>query len=75
MAHETSAEDFDLLRRRCDALNLYVNRHRQWDPTRGTGDLYLMRKKKFGSEHEPSILRYATAEEIWGYIKREHRHA
>lgn len=76
MALETSDEDFDLLRRRCDELNLFVQRHKQWDPIRGTGDLYLMPKRKFREEHCDSILRYATAEQIWDYIKKmEKRYA
>ena len=62
--NETPQEEFDLLRMRADAQNLYVNRHKQWDATRGTGDLYLQTKKKFRSEKAETIMRYATADDI-----------
>jgi hypothetical protein len=38
---ETEQMELDLLQRRADAVNHYVNRHRTWDPARGGGDLYL----------------------------------
>jgi hypothetical protein len=65
MSAETSEMELDLLQRRADATNCYCNRHRNWDPTRGNGDLYLQLKKKYrGDPNGESILRYATADEI-----------
>jgi hypothetical protein len=57
--------EFDLVQRRADAANYYIQRHKNWDPTRGNGDLYLQHKKKFrGDPNGESILRFATADEI-----------
>lgn len=73
---ETDAVEFDLLRRRADAANCFVQRHRDYDPARGGGDLYLQPKRKFRSEHVESILRFATADEIHrklGEIERGER--
>ena len=64
MAQETSEMEFDLVRRRADAGNFYVNRHKNWDPTRGGGGLYLQHKKKFRNEPNINILSFATADEI-----------
>jgi hypothetical protein len=62
---ETDEMEFDLLQRRADAAGMYVNRHKNWDPARGTGEFYLQRKKKFrGEPNGESILRYSTADEI-----------
>ena len=68
---ETDTAELEFIQRKADALNLYVNRHKQYDPLLPGGDLYLMRKKKFGSEHEPSILRYATADQIWSFLNQQ----
>ncbi len=67
---ETSQMELDLLQRRADASNFYVNRHRNWDSTRGNGDLYLMRKIKFRGDTRETILRYATADEIHAELGR-----
>lgn len=61
---ETSEMEFDLVRRRADAVNFYVNRHKDFDPTRGTGDLYLQPRRKFRREHVNTVLGYATADQI-----------
>ena len=61
---ETDEMELDLLRRRADACGMYVNRHKEWDPNRGNGDLYLQRKKKFRYERNEDVLRYATADQI-----------
>lgn len=61
---ETDEIELDLLRRRADASNYYVNKHKGWDPTRGNGDLYLQRKVKFRTEPKETILRFSTAEQI-----------
>jgi hypothetical protein len=65
MSAETDDMELDLVQRRADAAGYYVNRHRNWDPARGTGDLYMQRKKKYrGDENGASILRYSTADEV-----------
>jgi hypothetical protein len=61
---ETDQMEFDLLQRRARAAGYYVNRHKNWDPARGTGDLYLQRAKKWRNEHEETLMSYATADEI-----------
>jgi len=65
---ETDEVEFDLLRRRAAELGFHVQRHRQFDPTLGNGDLYIMEKRRFRGEHVPSILRYATADDIHEYL-------
>jgi hypothetical protein len=65
---ETSTMEFDMLQRRAAELGFHVQRHRSWDPTYGTGDLYIMEKRRFRGEHCDSILRYATAEQIHAYL-------
>lgn len=65
MASETSQMELDLLQRRAELVGMYVNRHRQWDPlTDSGGDLYLMERKTRRNPKPPSMLRYATAEQI-----------
>jgi hypothetical protein len=60
---ETNEMEFDLLCRRADAGNYYVNRHKAADLTRG-GDLYLQPKKKFRGDLNGNILSYATVDEV-----------
>ncbi len=67
---ETSRIELELLQRRADASNYYVNRHKGWDPTRGNGDLYLMRKVKFRTEPKETILRFSTADQIHAELTR-----
>ena len=57
---ETSQKELDLLRKRADAVNHYVNRHRDYDPVRVGGDLYLQPKRKFRREHVDTVIAYAT---------------
>jgi len=61
---EISQMELDLLRMRADAAGCYVNRHKQWDPARGDGQLYLQAKRKFRGERTADLLRYATADQI-----------
>jgi hypothetical protein len=57
--------ELDLLQRRADRAGYYVNAHLNWDPTRGTGSLYLQRKKKFrGDPNGESLLTFATEAEV-----------
>lgn len=66
---DSEAIEFDLLKRRCDGLNLYINVHREADMTRG-GQYYIIRKRKITGEHEPSLLRYATLEACWAFVNK-----
>ena len=47
-------------------------------PGRENAFWYLQRRKKFGNEHEPTILKYATSQEIYDWInewkRTEHSH-
>jgi hypothetical protein len=67
---ETDQMELDLLQRRADAMNHYVNRHRQWDPARGGGDLYLQPKKKYRGDVNGDICRYATPAQIHKHLSR-----
>lgn len=60
--------ELDLLRRRAADLGFFVQRHRQYDPCRGGGDLYLAPKKRFPGEHVDTLLRYSTADQIHEYL-------
>lgn len=63
--------EFDLLRRRAEELGFFVQRHRQYDPCRGSGgDLYLMPKRKFRGEHVDTILKYASVDECHAYLNQ-----
>lgn len=71
MSGETSDMELDLIQIRARACNHYCNRHRQWDPARGGGDLYLQRAKKFrGDPNGESICRYATADQVHRHLAR-----
>ena len=65
---ETDEVEFDLLRRRAAELGFHVQRHRVFDPTLGNGDLYIMEKRRFPGEWLPTILKYATADDIHEYL-------
>ena len=66
-------EEFDLIVRKADALGFHVQRHRQWDPNREGGPLYVQHRRKFREEHQDSLLRYATAEEVWQFLADRER--
>ena len=61
---ETSEMELGLLRKRADASGYYVNRHKNWDPMRGNGDLYLQPKKKYREDANVNLASYATADQI-----------
>lgn len=65
---ETSAMDFDLLKRRADDLGFFVQRHRNYDPCMPGGDLYLQESRRFTGEHMDTILKFATADRIHAYL-------
>jgi hypothetical protein len=65
MVAETPAMDFDLLVRRARVCGMYVNRHRDWNPLTDTGgDLYLMERRTARNPKPPTLLKFASAEEI-----------
>jgi hypothetical protein len=65
---ETDDMEFDLLRRRAEALGYFVQRHRNYDPCMPGGDLYLAPSRRFRGEHVDTILKYATADKIHAYL-------
>jgi hypothetical protein len=64
----TDELDFEFMRRKADALGFWVGEHKQYDPCLGGGPYYVQRKKTFRKEHQPSLLRYATAEMVWDFL-------
>ena len=67
------SDDYDALRNYARHLGFHAQIHRTFDPARqpiGREDAvwYLQRSKKFGSDHEPSILKYAKAEEVRAWL-------
>jgi hypothetical protein len=71
MSAETSQMELDLLVRRAKANGMYVNRHKQWNPMSDDGgDLYLMPRKTFRDEKMPTVLKYATAEQVHQELAR-----
>jgi hypothetical protein len=67
---ETDDIEFDLLRRRADEAGFFVQRHRDYDPCRGGGDLYLQEKRELRRDRMPSLLKYATADQIHEFLNR-----
>jgi hypothetical protein len=65
---ETEELDFQLTRRRAEREGYHVQRHKDYDPAQGGGDLYLMRTRKFRGEHTPTLLSYATSDEVHAYM-------
>jgi hypothetical protein len=51
------------LQKRAELCGCYVNRHPDADPTLD-GDLYLQSRRTIKDFHPPSIVKYATVEEI-----------
>ena len=64
MSGETPEIELAQLQIRARNCGMFVQRHKVFDPTRGTGDLYLAPRKRFRSEKVETILSYATADEI-----------
>jgi hypothetical protein len=62
--------EFELLKRRCNAVGLYVNRHREFDATFGTGDLYIMPRKTHANPKPLSLLTYATLEQAHAFVNQ-----
>lgn len=71
---ETSTMDFDMLKRRAAEMGFHVQRHRDFDPCRGTGDLYIQETRKFRDEHMPTLRKFQTAEQIWEFLRNGGSH-
>jgi hypothetical protein len=68
MSSATDDLEFELTRRRCEREGFYLGRHKVFDPAQGGGDLYLMPKQKFRDQRNPSLLSYATPDEVHAYL-------
>ena len=71
MSSATDDLEFELTRRRCEREGFYLGRHKNFDPVMGGGDLYLMPRKKFGDQRNPSLLTYSTPEQIHRYLNEQ----
>jgi hypothetical protein len=71
MVEETSTAELEFLQRKCASMTpkLYCNRHANWNPNFGTGDLYLMPALRTHDEKKVPILKYSTAGELWEWIR------
>lgn len=67
-----TAEDHELytLRQEARPLGFWVGRHGYFDPARGGGPFYLMRRKEFKEQRNPTLLRYATSEMIQDFLQQ-----
>jgi hypothetical protein len=54
--------ELDLLRKRASFVDCYVNRHRSADVM--GGDLYLMPRKTLREPHPPTLVKFATAQQV-----------
>lgn len=69
------------LQRRALNVGMYVNVHKSWQPNRPTSftvsgepcDMYMMPKRHHISDHEPSLLAWATADDIEAAISEIER--
>jgi hypothetical protein len=63
-------EEYDAIRSFADSLGFYANVHQNYNPSLPGGPWYLQRKKKFSGrlEHEPSILKYSTADTVIAWL-------
>lgn len=66
---EVTEEEFDFLKRRADALGLYINLHREFDGRRGGGPLYIQARKKVRREKTSTLIKYATPEQCWEFFQ------
>lgn len=63
MVAETSEMEFDLLIMRARHCDMFVGRHKDFNPAHSRGDLYLSHKARAGVR-EPAILIYATEDQV-----------
>ena len=64
MATETPEQDFYNLIDRARAAGVFLQRHLNFDPVTGTGDLYLMERRTADNPKPPTLLKFATASEV-----------
>ena len=62
------AAELEFLQRRADALGLYCNEHRNFDPCRGNGSLFIIEKRKSKGQECHTFLKYATPEQCWEFL-------
>ncbi len=76
------ALEYDALRNFAWSMGFFAQIHRNYDPCRRRADgspggcWYLQRSKKFqgeGAPHEPTILKYATADEVYAWLNEYSR--
>jgi hypothetical protein len=72
------ALEYDALRNFAWNHGFFAQVHRNFNPLlqrpgREHACWYLQRSKKFGGEHEPTILKYSTAAEIYDWINEYRR--
>ena len=65
----TDPEELELLQRRAAALGLYCNEHKNYDPCRGGGPLFVIEKRKSRGQECETFLKYATPEQCWEFFK------
>jgi hypothetical protein len=62
--------EFELTRRRARQEGFYLNRHLDYDPAQGGGDLYLMPERTRENPRPLSLLSYATSAEVHAYLNQ-----
>jgi hypothetical protein len=67
--HDANDDELYTLRNQARPLGFWVGIHEQFDPCRGGGPYYLMRRKEHKDQRNPSLLRYATKEMIEDYLE------
>jgi hypothetical protein len=69
-AMSVDAEELELMQRKANAFGLYVNKHRNFDPGRGSaGNLFVMDKRRFPDEQCKTHLSYASAQMVWDFLQ------
>lgn len=62
------------LRQKAGPLGIYVGEHKVFDPCRG-GPYFLVPKRRNKDDGlQPTLLRFATAEQVEAYLNREAEH-
>jgi len=67
----TDDVELGFLIKRANACGCFVQRHRVADPM--DGDLYLQERRSRGNPKPPSIVRYATADQVHAALERIER--
>jgi hypothetical protein len=76
MGAETEPSEFDNLQSRGKSLGLHIERHHAFNPVAHNGDLYVQQRKAIylfngGVGNPPTLLQYATAEQVKQFLERE----